>query len=171
MAGNQIQFRADPDTLAWIEGRRERALAAGEKISNVSAQAQAELSLHRALLAEELSRITMPLPWAQAIADVVAGPQFRLGLGYKVGRLYAECVAAFRESRDQARQLGLPEDTSSFGAKHGIDESALLEWLGSLGPAADHALHDAFTRWWAMAGEEADSAEGFAAVGLRVGQG
>lgn len=62
--------------------------------------------------------------------------------------------------------MGALGDVSSYAAKWGIDEQSLLDRLGALGPAADHALRDALSRWWEQSREA--TAEGFAAVGLRV---
>jgi hypothetical protein len=60
----------------------------------------------------------------------------------------------------------LPSDLSSYGVKWGIDETALLDYLRSLGPSADHALSDAVSRWWANDGEP--TIDGWKDVGLRV---
>lgn len=44
---------------------------------------------------------------------------------------------------------------------------ALLGYLRTLGPTADHALLDAVSRWW-EAEDSQSTIEGWAAVGLRV---
>lgn len=49
---------------------------------------------------------------------------------------------------------------------HSPEEAALLARLGDLGPAVEHALSDAVSRWWATSREH--TVEGWTTVGVRV---
>ncbi len=154
-ADNRVQVRLSDAMASWLEDRAARMTA-----GNRHQQARAELNLWRATLAAELRRIRLTLGQAACIADVIGGSPIRPAVGLSVGSVYAQCYDAFRLAR-----TGPAGDVSSYGAKHGIEEGALLRKLGALGPAADQALADAISRWW-----DADlepTAEGFAAVGLR----
>jgi hypothetical protein len=155
MSGNHVQMRLDPAALAWLESRAERMHAgAGE-------QAKAEFALWRAVLAAEARRIRLTADQLACVADVIGGSGIEAAVASPVGRVFAQCYDAFRIARESPGG-----DLSSYGAKHGIAEQGLLDYLGSLGPAADHALADAISRWW-----DADlpaTAEGFAVAGLKA---
>jgi hypothetical protein len=154
----RVQVRLDDATAAWLASRAERAAT-----GSPHRQARAELALLDMLLAAELRGLRLTLPEARCVADVVAGSLLQTSV-MRPGRVYAECFDAFRIARDRD-----PAGISSYGEKHGIDEGRLLTYLGGLGPAADHALADAVSRWWA--GDCDDTPEGFAAVGLQVAAG
>ena len=96
-----------------------------------------------------------------AATDVLNGFLIQPGISVRPGMVHAEASDAFQIARDTP----IP-DESSYGAKWGIDERALLDYLARLGPAADHALLDAFSRWWDQKHDA--TVEGFAAVGLIV---
>ena len=75
----------------------------------------------------------------------------------------AEVQALAAEVADFAAGLDLA--VADLGLTTG-DVEALTGRLWSLGPAADLALRDAYSRWWADAGDTTPA--GYAAVGLRV---
>ena len=131
---------------------------------SIHQQARAELGLWHAVLDAELRRIRLTGAELACVADVAAGSLLQPAVSLHAGTVYAQCYDAFRLTREYD-----PAGISSYGAKHGIDEQDLLDRLGALGPAADHALADAISRWWA--GDLDATAEGFAAVGLRVAAG
>jgi hypothetical protein len=170
-AGNRVQVRVSPDLAAWLASRAERVTPP----VSPHEQARTELALWRGALEAELRRLP-PLTVAQAscIADAIGGPHLTPGIATAGGMLYHQVFDAFL----LARRCG---DVSSFGAKHAVREQEVLDYLEALSPVADHALADAFSRWWAdvvpresqpgdeeMGSWRADSAEGFAAAGLRV---
>lgn len=172
MADDMIRFRPSPELAADLRSRRERMIPPEP---SDSLQARLELDLWRAVRDGELARVRLTLAQARCLADVAGGPLIRPGIGDPMGRMFAACYAAFKLARS-----GRGGDVSSYGAKHGIDEQALLDVLAGLGPAADHALEDALSRWWAGGqprdglqwrdgGEwDAASAEGFAMAGIQV---
>jgi hypothetical protein len=152
----RIQVRLDDEQARWLADRTTRMLTGSHNV-----QARLELDMWRATLRAELRRIRFTLAQASCLADVLNGVLIQPGISIRPGMVYAEASDAFQIARDTP----IPEQ-SSYGAKWDIDEQALLEYLARLGPAADHALLDAFSRWWA---EHRDrSVEGFAAVGLTV---
>jgi len=157
-ANPRIQARLPEYLATWLTGRSE-LMGTGSH----NQQAVMELGLWQTALEHELRRIRLTLPQARAIAAVcndrtlaptitASGP----------GQVFAACYDAFRIARERTH---LP-DMSSYAAQFGIDEQALLDYLGSLGPAADAALRDALARWWRD--DHEDTVEGFARVGLRV---
>lgn len=170
----RVEFRASAETGRWLASRMGRMPRA--QIVSKNTQAATEIGLWRAVLAAELARIRLSLPQAIAVAEVLNSPDIEPAVSTGIGMVFAQCHDAFRLARS-----GPAGDCSSYGRKHGFDESVLLDYLGSLGPAADHALADAISRWWQDVqprdggqwrdpddGFRADSAEGFAAAGLRV---
>lgn len=153
-ADTRVQFRAAERTLAWLQERSARMHTA-----TVSTQASTELGLWQDALAAELRRIRLTLAQANCLADVLNGVMLTPASGgFPV--VYTEAADAF----DLARADHL--DADAYGTKWGIDEEALLRYLRSLGPTADHALHDAVSRW-RLAGAE-PTAKGWESVGLRV---
>lgn len=164
----RIEYRSSAGAARWLADRDERMPATG---ASVSTQAAAEMDLWRAVLAAELDRIRLTVPHACCIADVCAGWMLDAAIGITPGLVYGECAEAFRIARDVAP--GLQPDISSYGAKWAPEETDparweqdLLGYLATLGPAADHALRDAISRWWKLGLEP--TVEGFAAAGLRV---
>jgi len=150
-----VHVRLDGETAAWLAGRADR-MSTGSHHQ----QARTELGLWRTVLGAELRRIRLTLPQARCVADVLHGTLTNPAVASGAGLAYAECYDAFRIAR--ATPGG-----ESYGAKHGVDEQELLDYLATLGPAADHALRDAIARWWAQP-DPGDSPEGFAAAGLQV---
>lgn len=149
----RIQVRVSPEAGAWLGDRAGRM-----QTGSHHEQARAELAMWRDALAAELRRIRLTRAQASCLADVLNGTLIQPGIGRLV---YAEVADAFMLAND-----GPVPGYSSYGKKWGIDEQALLEYLLRLGPTADHALLDAFSRWWALDGEA--TVEGFAEVGLMV---
>jgi hypothetical protein len=152
----RVQVRLEDDTAGWLADRTKRMATPSHNI-----QARMELDMWRVVLAAELRRIRLTLAQASCLADVLNGHLISPAVSIRPGLVYAEAFDAF----DIARDTPIPEQ-SSYGAKWGIDERALLDYLARLGPAADHALLDAFSRWWDQNHDA--TVEGFAAVGLTV---
>ena len=151
----QIVFRAAPDLTAWLADRDTRAMGAGSK-----ARARTELQLWRAVLTEELARMTWTLPELAVIAQTLNGTILPDGVGHGGNLLAWEVADAV--APDPGPQL-IPTDW-------GVDTGALVERLEGLGLAADLALMDAVSRWWAD-GDREHTAEGWARVGVRVVEG
>ncbi|MBS4730520.1 hypothetical protein MSM1_20075 [Mycobacterium sp. SM1] len=108
------------------------------------------LAAMRDLMRLELRRIPLREQEADCLADILNSSITTAVLGPIT---YAEVSDAFRCAGD---------GVSSYGAKHGIDEEALLKKLKDIGPAADLALRLAFARWWAMSPDKRD----YRAVGI-----
>jgi hypothetical protein len=149
---SRLQVRVPGRTTAFLAGRAERAMTG----ASLNQQARNELKLWQAALAAELHGIRLTVAQASCVADVLGGSLLTESVS-RPGRVYAECYDAFRIAG---------AGRSSYAEKHGIDERGLLDYLGTLGPAADHALADAIGRWWDQ--ELEATAEGFAVAGLRV---
>lgn len=152
---DQIVFRAAPDLTAWLADRDTRAMGAGPK-----ARARTELGLWRGVLAEELARMSWTLPELAVIAQTLSGTILPDGVGHAGNLLAWEVADAVAPG--PGPQL-IPTDW-------GVDTGALVARLEGLGPAADLALMDAVSRWWADDGRE-HTAGGWAAVGVRVVEG
>lgn len=142
----RIQARLSDDMASWLAGRAERMHTGGH-----NQQAITELGLWRAVLEAELRRIRLTISQARCIADVCNGWLMDATIGIRPGLVYAECYDAFQIARETGGNI------SSYGAKHGPEgcdpakwEQDLLDYLGGLSPAADHALRDAIARWWEL---------------------
>jgi hypothetical protein len=141
--------------MAWLVDRSERMATGGP-----NRHAPMELELWRMALRAELRRIRLTLPQIGCVADVLNGTMMLTpGMALNVPIVYANVSDAFM----LAREYG---EISSYGNKWGIDEEELKTYLLRLGPTADHALHDAVSRWWD--GEHEHSVVGWTAVGLPV---
>ncbi|GAA5070418.1 hypothetical protein [Streptomyces similanensis] len=159
MAGDRISTRL-PEALAeWLSDRTDRMMT-----GSLDIQARQELGMWRGALAGELRRIRLTLGQINCLADVMNGTIIDAALAGSAGIVFYNAADAFH----LARQTPLPGE-SSYGTKWDIDEKELLEYLQRLGPTADHALHDAISRWWQTDAEP--TVEGWAAVGLTVGDG
>lgn len=151
----RVQFRSSERTFTWLQTR-----SALMHTGTVSTQAQMELGMWQDALAAELRRIRLTLDQANCVADVLNGAMITPGIAGSFPGVYVELTDAFQLAR--ADHLG----EAAYGTKWDIDEEALLAYLRTLGPTADHALHDAVARWWDTAAEP--TVQGWASVGLRV---
>ncbi|MFF5668774.1 hypothetical protein ACFY8S_01335 [Streptomyces hygroscopicus] len=156
MAETRIQTRVPDDLAAWIAERDERM-----HTGTVHIQARLELGMWRSALAAELRRIRLTLNQANCLADILNGALITPGIAGSAPVVAMEAADAFH----LARQTPLPGEPP-YGQKWDIDEEALTKYLLSLGPTADHALHDAVSRWWETTAEA--TVEGWASVGLTV---
>lgn len=154
---DRVAVRIEGQTKAFLESRARRLGDAG-----IGTQARAELELWQSALAAELARVQLTLPQACFLANVVLmSPEIAvidpLDSGNLVGALWVGCYDAFRR---------IPPGESSLADTWNIDEQALLDYLRTLGPTADHALYDALSRWRDMNLDQ--TVDGFARAGLRV---
>ncbi|MEU2426876.1 hypothetical protein ABZ619_38690 [Streptomyces sp. NPDC007851] len=157
MAGDRITTRlTEPGLAAWLEDRTDRMNTGSNDI-----QARLELGMWRGALTAELRRIRLTVDQANCLADVMNGSLMDAALAGSAGIVFYNAADAFQ----LARETPFPGE-STYGAKWDIDEEALLGYLRALGPTADHALHDAISRWWNTDGEP--TVEGWATVGLNV---
>ncbi|MEV6133146.1 hypothetical protein AB0M05_41210 [Streptomyces violaceusniger] len=156
MAETRIQARVPEDLAAWIAERDARM-----NTGSVHIQAKLELGMWRSALAAELRRIRLTLNQANCLADILNGTLITPTIAGSVPVVSMEAADAFH----LARETPMPGE-SPYGDKWGIDEEALKKYLRSLGPTADHALHDAVSRWWETNAES--TVEGWASVGLMV---
>lgn len=129
----------------------------------VNAHARAELALWYGVLNAELARLSFTLKELLCIADIMKdAPTVAMLTNadafVSVGYVYGKAYRAIRQARVDAGTYWVP--------RWDLDGHKLLEKLGALGPAADHALLDAISRFIAAPGEA--SAEGFAKVGLNA---
>lgn len=152
----RIQVRISDEVAAWLADRAQRM----HTVSHHQ-QARIELGMWHAALDAELRRIQLTLAQASCIADVLNSPILDPALSGNVPRVFWLVTDACQLAKSD-RFGGL----SSYGVKWGIDEAALLGYLQTLGPTADHALHDAVSRWWKT--DQEATVAGWAAVGLRV---
>lgn len=151
----RLQVRLGEGLHAWLTDRAARYASPSRH-----EHGRAELGMWRDVMAAELRRIRLTLPQARCIAQVIDGPLLTPGVPARLGMVYAEVYDAFRIFEDSPTN-----DDEAFP----LDEDGrkeLLDYLGRLGPAADMALYDAFSRWWASGGKA--TVEGFAKVGLTV---
>ncbi len=154
---NRVQTRVDRDTFGWLTDRADRMRTGSHHL-----QAKHELALWRAVLAAELGRLRLTLPEATCLAGILRRTTLDTTLpDGPVGLVYLEVFAAFQ----RARETPLPGEATHADAC-GVDEESLLRRLGQLGPAGDHALRDAFTRWWLQDGRP--TADEFTDFGLTI---
>lgn len=153
MTDNRIQVRIPEggDLDQWLTNRSERMLS-----GSVSVQARTELELWHIVIDGELRRLRMPLAWMNCIGDILNSSMLDSTIGTDTGIIWHEAHDAFR----------LATGISSYGAKWAINEKDLLDWLEKLGPAADHALRDAVSRWWET--NQEPTKEGWRAVEVIV---
>jgi hypothetical protein len=157
MAGDRISTRlTGPGLAEWLDDRTERMMT-----GSIDIQARIELGIWRGALAGELRRIRLTVDQVNCLADVMNGTIMDAALAGSAGMVFYNAADAFQLARDTP----FPGE-SSYGAKWGIDENELLEYVQRLGPTADHALHDAISRWWQTNAEP--TVEGWATVGLTV---
>ena len=142
----RIQARISDEMAGWLDNRAELMNNARSRNN----QAVTELQLWRTVLESELRKIRLTLAQANCIADVCNGFTLDATVAGSLGLVFAECYDAFRLARQTPGS-----DLSSYGAKWGLAgcdpakwEQDLLDYLGGLAPAADHALRDAIARWW-----------------------
>lgn len=145
----RMTAQVPPDLVDWLESRAARAMT-GE---SVPLRLVSEVRLLRGLLASELNRVPLTVPEASCLADVVGGDMMQPGWG---SILLAEVWDAFAAA----------PGVSSYSAKWGVSQDALIARLRGIGPTADLALRDALSAWWAADGEP--TAAGFTAAGLRI---
>src|SRR5262245_46202494 len=154
---NRLQVRIGDKEGAWLTDRSERM-----HTGSIHVQARMELGMWRDALEIELRRMRFTVAELNCMADAMNGTLIQPGIALTVPIVFAEMSDAFE----------LAPPPSSYGEKWGIDEAALLAKIRALGPTADHALHDAISRWWEKWGgrqiPDDDPTEGWAAVGLRV---
>ncbi|OEJ21028.1 hypothetical protein [Streptomyces subrutilus] len=156
MADGRISTRLSGDVAEWLEDRTDRMMTGSKDI-----QARQELAMWRGALAGELRRIRLTVDQANCLADVMNGTIMDAALAGSAGIVFYNAADAFQLVHDSPFA-----GESTYGAKWGIDEEALLKYLRGLGPTADHALHDAISRWWNLNAEP--TVEGWARVGLTV---
>ncbi|MFJ5635083.1 hypothetical protein ACIQF5_20900 [Streptomyces goshikiensis] len=156
MAEGRISTRLSGDVAAWLEDRTDRMMTGSKDI-----QARIELGVWRNALMAELRRIRLTIDQANCLADVMNGTIMDAALAGSTGIVFYNASDAFQ----LVHESPFPGE-STYGTKWGIDEEPLLQYLRGLGPTADHALHDAISRWRTL---EADpTVEGWARVGLTV---
>jgi hypothetical protein len=160
----RIQCWIPNDLHAWINKRSHLSMRG----NSTDKQAAEDLGLLQMIIDAELEGVRLTLEQARCVADVLNGAILEPAVGGSFGLAFAGCCDAFMGAR-----MGPVPGKSSYGAKHspGPDmweewEDFLLGYLRSLRPAADYALRYAIALWWAR--EAPDSAEGFAAAGLRI---
>jgi len=153
---NRLQVRLAGDTPAWLDGRSNRMHTGSRDI-----QARLELGMWQSALQAELRRMRFTVAELNCMADAMNGTLMQPAMALSVPLVYADLADTFAIAREHD-----PLGISSYGAKWEIDERALLDKVIALGPTADHALHDAISRWWE--GDHESTAKGWAEVGLRV---
>ncbi|HET9657319.1 MAG TPA: hypothetical protein VFP72_18345 [Kineosporiaceae bacterium] len=141
----------------WLTDRQQRMMAPG-----LATQLRAEAVMLRDLLAAELRRQRWTLAELGLLADVMNGDIL-------TSSVYTGGVSMITANLVDATS-GLEAE---YEAQHGVHPARVVEKLQTLGPAADAALRDALSRWWATQdeGPDAHTVEGWARVGVRVVEG
>jgi hypothetical protein len=161
MTDNRLQVRLIDDKVAtWLTDRNKRM-----HTGSIHVQARVELSLWHTALQAELRRMRFTVAELNCIAYAMNNALIQPGIAITVPAAFAELSDAFTIAREND-----PAGISSYGAKWGIDEEMLLAKVRALGPTADHALHDAVSRWWESQPDDGtgtdEPEEGWPAVGL-----
>jgi hypothetical protein len=146
----QATVRVDDDLAGWITDRAERAM----RMESLGVHIRTEVQKWRTIVGAELRHLRFTIGEIGLIADVFGGSLITDAISSRPPMAAIEVM----DARDGME--------GSYGDKWGVDEMALVEKLLGLGPAADHALIDAVSRWWAADGEH--TAAGWAAVGLTI---
>lgn len=149
---NPVTFRPNADLAGWLEGRAERSFTP----AGIGSRAHTELHLWRSVLEAELGQQRWTLTELAAIAAALNGALIADAVPVGIGHVAVELTDA-RRGR---------EDEWDAGMAARFDGDQLLAKLVRLGPAADMALADAVSRWWA--GSHEHSVEGWVAVGVRA---
>lgn len=150
MATDPTRLRLTDEQAEWLIDRAERTNAPG----STGQRLKTELDLWRHTLAAELRRQRWSLGELGLLADVLNGSLLADAVPGNLGLVAVEVMDA---------RVGVE---GVYGDKWGVDEMALVDVLLRLGPAADIALMDAVSRWWAMDAEH--TAQGWASVGVTV---
>ena len=142
MATEPIRMRLTADQEAWLVDRSERATFGQESLG---LRAKSELAMWRSVLRAELHQQRWSLADLEVIARCVGGPDLTDAVPLSVGLVAVAVID---------------------GTRGDVAAEGLTARLLRLGPAADMALADAVSRWWAGDGDH--SAEGWAAFGVNV---
>ena len=145
---NPVTFRPNADLAQWLEGRAERSFTP----AGIGSRAHTELAMWRTVLEAELGQQRWTLTELAAIAAALNGALIADAVPVGIGHVAVELTDARRGREDE----------------WGFDGDQLLAKLVRLGPAADMALADAVSRWWA--GDHEHSIDGWAEVGVRADQ-
>lgn len=160
-----VSFRCPPELLARLA--LVEAAAVRDIPSGPGATARAELDLWREVERHILSTLSVPLAWANCLAEVhngIPGDGFFPSPAMIGVRMIATMTSAFKPAPFQP--------AGWFGAKWQLDEAELLRWLDGLSPVEDLVLHRAINAWW-LAEWLTESLpqptpEGWAAVGVVI---
>lgn len=147
-----VTYRPGSDLAAWLEDRAERSFTP----AGAGARTRTELFLWRSALQAELDLQRWTLTELAGLAAAMNGTLITDAVPTSVGH----CLVEFTEAR-RGR-----EDDWDAGIAEGFAGDVLLGKLARLGPAADMALSDAVSRWWA--GDHEHSVAGWAQVGVRA---
>lgn len=158
-----VTYRPGPDLARWLEDRAERSSTP----SGLGARTRTELHLWRSVLQAELALQRWTLTELAAIAAALNGSIISDAVPTSIGHCAVEFTDA-RRGREEEWDAGIADQPApGVGGSAGRwSGDQLLAKLARLGPAADMALADAVSRWWACDHEH--SVEGWAEVGVRA---
>lgn len=142
MASTPVNIRVPDDLAEWVTARQ----AAYHEPVSIGVGLKAEAAMLRDILAAELRRIRLTLDELHAIATVMDAATVDRAIAGSTGLIEGEV-----------------RDARAFGQ---TIPDTLIDKLGLLGPAGDHALCSAIARWQAAGGDH--SIEGWTQVGVRV---